>query len=36
MSTELTQKLIGLCHDLGREERGMAILGERTLPRYPG
>ena len=28
MSSELTQKLIGLCHDLGREERGMAILGE--------
>ena len=28
MSAELTQKLIGLCHELGREERGMAILGE--------
>ena len=28
MSAELTQKLIGLCHDLGLEERGMAILGE--------
>ena len=28
MASELTQKLIGLCHDLGREERGMAILGE--------
>ena len=28
MAAELTQKLIGLCHDLGREERGMAILGE--------
>lgn len=28
MSAELTTKLIGLCHELGREERGMAILGE--------
>lgn len=28
MSAELTAKLIGLCHELGREERGMAILGE--------
>lgn len=28
MSAELTSKLIGLCHELGREERGMAILGE--------
>ena len=28
MSSELTTKLIGLCHELGREERGMAILGE--------
>jgi rhamnose utilization protein RhaD (predicted bifunctional aldolase and dehydrogenase) len=28
MPSELTTKLIGLCHELGREERGMAILGE--------
>ena len=28
MPAELTNKLIGLCHELGREERGMAILGE--------
>ena len=28
MSAELTARLIGLCHELGREERGMAILGE--------